>query len=44
MVTLVENKYIQKKIATWYKKDDRPLHQVSRFFIASKEADLSLDV
>ena len=44
MVTPVENKYVQKKIATWCKKDDRPLHQVSRFFVASKEAGLSLDV
>ena len=41
VVMLVENT-VQKKM-TMYKRDDRPPHQKSRFFIASKEVAL-LDI
>ena len=39
---LVENKYCSKM--SMCKKDDSPLHQKIRFFIASKKVDLSLDI
>ena len=41
VVMLVENT-VQKKM-TMYKRDERPPHQKSRFFIASKEVAL-LDI
>ena len=36
-------KTVQKKM-TMCKKDNRPPHQKSRFFIASKDGGLSLDI